>query len=123
MAEDKTLNEINKRFGITGRKARDIAKKVNSVVASPKPATKKAAAKPAPKKPTAKPVAPAKKTPMPKTTGAKPSVKKPMPKPLTGPAAIAEIQRRVSPAGVKKAEMDAKKATAKKYPGLTKKSK
>jgi hypothetical protein len=73
--------------------------------------------------------APAKKVPsgmkvnMPKTTGAKPSVKKPMPKPLTGPAAIAEIQRRVSPAGVKKAEMDAKKATAKKYPGLTKKSK
>lgn len=53
-------------------------------------------------------------------------VKKPMPKigakpkPLTGPAAVAEIQRRTSPAGVKKAEMDAKKATNKKYPGLYK---
>jgi len=86
-----------------------------------------------PKKATAKkPVAPRTpskgvKTPMPKTVGAKPSVKKPMPKvtskpkPLTGPAAVAEIQRRTSPAGVKKAEMDAKKATNKKYPGLYKK--
>jgi hypothetical protein len=43
---------------------------------------------------------------------------KPKAKPLTGPAAVAEIQRRTSPAGVKKAEMDAKKATKKKYPGL-----
>ena len=56
-------------------------------------------------------------------------VKKPMPKivtkpkPLTGPAAIAEIQRRTSPAGVKKAEAGAKKAIDKKYPGLYKKSK
>lgn len=64
---------------------------------------------------------------MPKTEGSKPGVKKPMPKvtskpkPLTGPAAVAEIQRRTSPAGVKKAEMDAKKATNKKYPGLYKK--
>jgi hypothetical protein len=57
--------------------------------------------------------APAKKTPMPKVTS--------KPKPLTGPAAVAEIQRRTSPAGVKKAEMDAKKATNKKYPGLYKK--
>lgn len=59
---------------------------------------KKATAKPAPKK----------------TTKAKE---------LTGPAAIKAIQDRTSPAGVKKAEMDAKKAIAKKYPGLTKKSK
>ena len=44
-------------------------------------------------------------------------------KPLTGHAAIEALQRRVSPAGVKKAEMDAKKATNKKYPGLYKKSK
>ena len=43
--------------------------------------------------------------------------------PLTGPAAVEAIQRRTSPAGVKKAEMDAKKATNKKYPGLYKKSK
>ena len=50
-----------------------------------------------------------------KTVTPKPTVK---PKPLTGPAAVAEIQRRTSPAGVKKAEMDAKKATKKKYPGL-----
>ena len=63
------------------------------------------------------------KKPMPKMEGAKPSVKKPMPKPLTGPAAIAELQRQVSPAGVKKAEANAKKAIAKKYPGLIKKSK
>jgi hypothetical protein len=52
---------------------------------------------------------------------AKPTAKKT--KALTGPDAIKEIQRRTSPAGVKKAEMDAKKAIAKKYPGLTKKSK
>jgi hypothetical protein len=65
---------------------------------------------------------PAPKKPMPPrkpTTG----VKKPMAKPLTGPAAVEALQRRVSPAGVKKAEMDAKKATNKKYPGLYKKSK
>jgi hypothetical protein len=60
---------------------------------------------------------------MPKTTGAKPSVKKPMAKTLTGPAAVKALQKRVSPSGVKKAEMDAKKATNKKYPGLYKKSK
>lgn len=66
--------------------------------------------KPAPKKP----VAPR-----------KPAVgtKKPMPRTLTGPAAVEAIQRRVSPAGVKKAESGAKKAIDKKYPGLYKKSK
>ena len=67
------------------------------------------------------------KKPAPKMPAAprKPStgVKKPMPRTLTGPDAIKEIQRRTSPAGVKKAEMDAKKATNKKYPGLYKKSK
>jgi hypothetical protein len=42
-------------------------------------------------------------------------------KKLVGPAAVEALQKRVSPAGVKKAEMDAKKAIAKKYPGLTKK--
>jgi hypothetical protein len=52
----------------------------------------------------------------------KPASKKPMGK-LVGPAAVEALQKRVSPAGVKKAEMDAKKAIAKKYPGLTKKSK
>ena len=56
-----------------------------------------------------------------KTTTKAPS-KKPMGK-LVGPAAVEALQKRVSPAGVKKAEMDAKKAIAKKYPGLTKKSK
>ena len=72
MAEDKTLNEINKRFGITGRKARDIAKKVNSVVASPKPTSKK----PATKRPGAKPA------PL-GTPPAKPKGRRPAPKPKT----------------------------------------
>jgi hypothetical protein len=61
---------------------------------------------------------------------AKPAAKKTMTKApakkakeLVGPAAVEALQKRVSPAGVKKAEMDAKKAIAKKYPGLTKKSK
>jgi len=48
-------------------------------------------------------------------------VKKPVAKPLTGPAAVEALQRRVSPAGVKKAESGAKKAIDKKYPGLYKK--
>jgi hypothetical protein len=113
MAEDKTLNEIAKRFGITGNAARDIAKKVNSVVASSKPMPKKPVASRTPSK--------AVKTPMPKTT-AKPSAKKPTPK-LTGPAAVKEYQRQVSPKGVKKAEEGAKKGLDKKYPGLYKKSK
>jgi hypothetical protein len=46
-----------------------------------------------------------------------------MPRTLTGPDAIKEIQRRTSPAGVKKAESGAKKAIDKKYPGLYKKKK
>ncbi len=80
--------------------------------------------KPAPKKPTVS-RAPSKgvKTPMPKVVGAKPRTRQLLSKPLTGPAAVEALQRRVSPAGVKKAEMDAKKATNKKYPGLYKKSK
>jgi hypothetical protein len=51
---------------------------------------------------------------------------KPKPKPtpkLTGAAAIKEIQRQVSPSGIKKTESGAKKATDKKYPGLYKNSK
>ena len=39
-------------------------------------------------------------------------------KPLTGAAAIAELQKQVSKAGVAKAEADARKAIEKKYPGL-----
>lgn len=61
------------------------------------------------------------KTPMPKTGPS--GNKKLMPKQLTGKEAVDALQKRVSPAGVKKAEMDAKKATNKKYPGLYKKSK
>jgi hypothetical protein len=76
--------------------------------------------KPAPKKPTVS-RAPSKgvKTPMPKIQGAKPGTRKLMP--LTGQAAIDALQRRTSPAGVKKAEAGAKKAIDKKYPGLYKK--
>ena len=90
-----------------------------------KPVAKKAAAKPAPKSgpmrrttmadriQDAKNVQP--KGPVkPKTTKAKQPV---------GPAAVKMIQDRTSPAGVKKAEADAKKAIDKKYPGLYKKSK
>ncbi len=58
----------------------------------------------------------------------KPAVKRPNSKPvpmpkknLTGPAAIKEIQRQVSPSGVKKTESGAKKGLDKKYPGLYKK--
>jgi hypothetical protein len=47
----------------------------------------------------------------------------PKPASLTGPAAIKEIQRQVSPAGVKQAEIKQKLATKKKYPGLYKNSK
>ena len=60
---------------------------------------------------------------LPKDTNAKSSPRQLMSKQLTGPAAVAALQKRVSPSGVKKAEMDAKKATNKKYPGLYKKSK
>ena len=59
-----------------------------------------------------------------KTTGVRPTkeaVKKA--KALTGPAAVEAMKKRVSPAGVKKAEAGAKKAIDKKYPGLYKKSK
>lgn len=42
-------------------------------------------------------------------------------KPLTGPSAVKEIQRQVSPKGVKKTESGAKKALDNKYPGLYKK--
>jgi len=61
---------------------------------------------------TRKPVA--KTTAKPKTTTKKP---------LIGPAAVAELQRQVSPKGVKKSEMKQKQAIDKKYPGLYKKSK
>lgn len=47
----------------------------------------------------------------------------PKKKTLRGPAAIKEIQRQVSPKGVKKTESGAKKGLDKKYPGLYKKSK
>ena len=63
--------------------------------------------KPAPKKPATRLVAPAKKKPM----------------SLTGPAAVEALQKRTSPAGVKKAESGAKKAIDKKYPGLYKETK
>jgi hypothetical protein len=54
----------------------------------------------------------------------KPMAKKPaVKKTLTGPAAVAELQRQVSPKGVKKSEMKQKQAIDKKYPGLYKKSK
>jgi hypothetical protein len=66
---------------------------------------------------------PAVKKPAVKRPNVKPAPLPKKPKPLTGPAAVEAIQRRTSPAGVKKAEMDAKKATNKKYPGLYKKSK
>jgi hypothetical protein len=80
--------------------------------------------KPAPKMPTVS-RAPSKgvKKPMPKMEGAKPGTKKLMSKPLTGPAAVKALQDRVSPSGVKKAEVGAKKAIDKKYPGLYKKKK
>jgi hypothetical protein len=52
----------------------------------------------------------------------KPVKPAPLPqKPLRGPAAIKELQRQVSPSGVKKTESGAKKAIDKKYPGLYKK--
>ncbi len=63
-------------------------------------------------------------------TPKKPAVKRPSAKPaplpkknLTGPNAIKEYQRQVSPKGVKKTEEGAKKGLDKKYPGLYKKSK
>jgi hypothetical protein len=41
-----------------------------------------------------------------------------MPKALTGPAAIAALQKQVSPKGVAAADAAARKAIDKKYPGL-----
>ena len=41
-----------------------------------------------------------------------------MSKQPTGAAAIAELQKQVSPKGVAKAEANARKAIEKKYPGL-----
>jgi len=41
-----------------------------------------------------------------------------MPKALTGPAAVAALQKQVSPKGVAAAEAQARKAIEKKYPGL-----
>ena len=40
------------------------------------------------------------------------------PKALTGPAAVAELKRQVSKAGVKTAEIKARKAIEAQYPGL-----
>ena len=63
------------------------------------------------------------KTPMPKIAGAKAGIRTPLAKKLTGAAAITELQRQVSPKGVKKSEANAKKAIDKKYPGLYKSGK
>lgn len=41
-----------------------------------------------------------------------------MPKALTGPAAVAALQKQVSPKGVAAAEATARKAIENKYPGL-----
>lgn len=72
--------------------------------------------KPAMKKPTVS-RAPSKgvKIPMPKIG--------PKPKTPTGTAAVKALQDRVSPSGVKKAEVGAKKAIDKKYPSLYKATK
>ena len=59
--------------------------------------------------------------PTPAKTTTKAPAKKPAP--LKGPAAIKELQRQVSKAGVKKTESGAKKALDNKYPGLYKNSK
>ena len=56
------------------------------------------------------------------TTTSAPKVA-PKPAPLTGPAAVREIQRQVSPSGMKQTEIKQKLAIKKKYPGLYKKSK
>ena len=52
----------------------------------------------------------------------KPATKAPAKK-LVGPAAVAELKKQVSKAGVKKSEMKQREAIDKKYPGLYKKSK
>jgi hypothetical protein len=45
------------------------------------------------------------------------------PKKLVGPAAVKELQKQVSKAGVKKSEVKQKQAIDKKYPGLYKDNK
>jgi hypothetical protein len=105
-----TTKDIAKQMTNPKTTLSDMAKRIKAKpTATPKATvTKKAAAKPM-----AKPAA--KVTP--KTTTKAPTKK------LVGPAAVEALKKRVSPAGVKKAEMDAKKAIDKKYPGLYKKSK
>jgi hypothetical protein len=53
----------------------------------------------------------------PSSGGARPTKATPKstPKPLTGPAAIAELQRQVSPKGVAQAEKKAEKAIYERY--------
>jgi hypothetical protein len=88
-----------------------------------KPAVKRPAVKPAPLG--LAPKAKARVLGMaPKGSERKPATPAAAPKkPLRGPDAIKELQRQVSPKGVKKTESGAKKGLDKKYPGLYKKSK
>ena len=97
-----TAAERAARTQAMGEKKRKIMQerlRVNRSNAKPAPL---AVAPKAPRRGTATPV------PLPKIT-------------LRGPAAIAELQRQVSPKGIKKTESGAKKAIDKKYPGLYKK--
>jgi hypothetical protein len=94
----KVSKEDAAKQAIGGRKVSPEQKKMMSTSVKPKP-------KPAVKTPTK----PATKAPAKKST------------PLKGPAAVKEIQRQVSPKGIKKTESGAKKAIDKKYPGLYKK--
>jgi hypothetical protein len=105
--------EITKQ--ILGRSLTAEEKKMRSNTS--KPAMKKPAPKPAATKRSAAKPAPLAKAPKAPRRGTA------TPAPLKGPAAIAELQRQVSPKGVKKAESNVKKAVDKKYPGLYKKSK
>jgi len=78
------------------------------------------------KKPAPKPAATKRSTAKPSPLGTAPKPPRrgtATPAPLRGPAAVAELQRQVSPKGVKKSEMKQKQAIDKKYPGLYKKSK
>jgi len=68
------------------------------------------------------PFAPAKKA-VERTVGKSKTTTKAPAKKLVGPAAVAELKKQVSKAGVKKSEMKQKEAIDKKYPGLYKKSK
>lgn len=88
-----------------------------------KPVVKRPSAKPAPlglaSKTKPRPLGVA-----PKGSERKPATPVSMPKKtLRGPDAIKEIQRQVSPKGIKKTELGAKKGLDKKYPGLYKNSK